>query len=145
MENPTNNTATPQVPEFLWVEEPNVRGTSGILTFCVSTLIICVWSALHFDIPQRRHTNTERLAFGILWMIVGVLCPEGLLTSALFQRIDASILEGYASLYLQSETQAKPGWLTRTLKRFVEKAGGKPVSSTHHLFNSLSKVSAGRA
>jgi len=145
MENPTNNTTTPHMPEFLWVEEPSFRGSSGILTFCVSTLIICVWSALHFDIPQRRHTNTERFAFGILWMIVGVLCPGGLLTSAIFQRIDASILEGYASLSLQSETQAKPGWLTRTLKRFVLKAGGKSVSSPHHLCNSLSRVSAGRA
>jgi len=140
-----NNTTTPQMPMFLWVQEPNVRGTSAILIFCFSTLIICAWSALHLDIPQRRHTKRERFAFGTLWMIVGVLCPEGLLTSAIFQRIDTSILEGYASLYLQSDTQAEPGWLTRILKRFVEKAGGKPVSSTHHLCNSLSKVSAGRA
>jgi len=131
MESPTSNTTTLQTPAFLWVQEPNVRGTFGILTFCLSTLIICAWSALHFDIPKRRHRRRDHLALGSLWMMVAVLCPEGLLAAAIYQRIDASILEGYASLYLVSERQACPGWLTRVLKRFLGKTGGKVVSSPH--------------
>jgi len=64
-------------------------------------------------------------------MMVAVLCPEGLFAAAIYQRIDASILEGNASLYLLSERQADPGWLTRVLKRFLGKTGGKEVSSSH--------------
>jgi hypothetical protein len=82
MENRTINTTTLQKPVFLWVQEPTVRGTFGILTFCLSTLIICAWSALHFDIPKRRHRRRDHLAFGVMWMVVAVLCPEGLLAAA---------------------------------------------------------------
>ena len=72
MENPTNQTTTPQGPVLLWVEEPKVRGTLGILIFCLSTLIICVWSALHFNIPKSRQTKRDRLAFGAFWVIIAV-------------------------------------------------------------------------
>ena len=64
-------------------------------------------------------------------MMVAVLCPEGLLAAAIYQHIDASILEGYASLYLLSERPADPGWLTRVLMRFLGKTEGKVVSSLH--------------
>ena len=58
-----------------------------------------------------------------------MLCPEGLLIAAIFQRIDASILEVYAPLYLQSQTRADPGWFTQVLKRHLfGKAGDKTVS-----------------
>ena len=133
MGNPTSNTTTLQDPPFLWVQEPNVRGTFGILTFCLSTLIICAWSALHFDIPKRRHRRRDHLAFGVIWTMVAVLCPEGLLAAAIYQRVDASILEGYASLYLLSERQVEAGWLTRVLKRFLRNTRGKEVSTPHLL------------
>ena len=61
--------------------------------------------------------------------MVAVLCPEGLLAAAIYQRIDASILEGYASLYLLSERQAQAGWLTRLLKGFLGNTRGKEVST----------------
>ena len=131
--NPMSNTTTLQDPAFLWVQEPNVRGTFGILTFCLSTLIICAWSALHFDIPKRRHRRRDHVAFGVIWTMVAVLCPEGLLAAAIYQRIDASILEGYASLYLLSERQAQAGWLTRLLKGFIGNTRGKEVSTPHLL------------
>ena len=131
MGSPTSNTTTLQKPVFLWVEEPNVRGTFGILTFCLSTLVICAWSALHFDIPKRRHRRRDHLAFGVMWMMVAVLCPEGLLAAAIYQHIDASILEGYASLYLLSERPADPGWLTRILMRFLGKTERRDVSSPY--------------
>jgi hypothetical protein len=93
------------------------------LILCFSTLIICVWSALHFDIPRRRHRKRDGLAFGALWMIIATLCPEGLLAAAIHQHIDASMLEAYASVYLPSRTQANPGWLTRVLKRRLVNRG----------------------
>jgi len=108
-------------------------------------MIVCVWSALHFDIPRRRHRKRDCLVFGVLWVIKTVLCPEGLLAAAIYQRIDASILEGYASLYLPSQTQADPGWFTRVLKGYLGKlkAEGKTVSSPQLLYTGISRVSAG--
>ena len=74
-------------------------------------------------------------------MVVAVLCPEGLLASAIYQRIDASILEGYAPLYLQAETRADTGWLTQVLKRFLGKAGRNEVSSLYFPYTSTSRSS----
>ena len=71
-----------------------------------------------------------------------MLCPEWLLAVAIYQRIDASILEVYAPLYLRSQTPADPGWFTRMLKRYLGKARDKTVSSPSLLSSSASRVSA---
>ena len=71
----------------------------------------------------------DRLAFGVMWIIIAMLCPEGLLVAAIYQHIDASVLEIYAPLYIPSEKEAEranPGWFTRVLKRYIR---DKTVSS----------------
>ena len=56
---------------------------------------------------------------------------EGLLLAAIYQRIDARILEGYAFLSLLSERQADAEWRTRVLKQFLGDTRGKEVSTPH--------------
>ena len=125
MENPINQTTDPERPAFHWVLGPIVRGTWDIFIISLSTLIICVWSALHFDIPSRRHQTKDRLAFGVMWIIIAMLCPEGLLVAAICQHIDASTLEVNASLCIPSQVKdekaekAGSGWFTRVLKRYL--------------------------
>ena len=94
MENPAANTTTPSNPPYLWVGEPEQRTTFGILSFCFSTLIICVWSTVHFNVPRRRHTNTRRLFLQVAWMLIALLAPEYLLYLAVCERIDAGFLLG---------------------------------------------------
>jgi hypothetical protein len=109
MENPTGNATTPSNPSFLWVEESNQRGTFGILSFCFSTMVICVWNTLHFDIPVTRHSRIRRFFVSVLWMLIAFLAPEALLCTAALQRIDAGILARKAMKYLPFRQLADPG------------------------------------
>ena len=92
MDNPATNTTTPGSPPYLWEAEPTRRGTFGIISFCLSTLLICIWSTLHFNIPIRRYTATRRFFLQLFWMILALLAPELLLFLAINERISAGIL-----------------------------------------------------
>ena len=92
MENPGINTTTPSYPSYHWVGEPNQRGTFGIISLCFSTLIICVWSTLHFNVPIRRYTDTRRFFLHAFWMFIALLAPEVLLYLAIQERIEAGKL-----------------------------------------------------
>jgi len=122
MENPANNTTTPGDPSFSWKPEPTQRGTFGIFSFCLSTLIICVWSALHFDIPATRHTLTHRIFIQVSWMVVALIAPEVLLCAAINQRVDAEILMAKAA--------AEPTILARLFYLVTRRA--RPAVSTQH-------------
>jgi len=92
MDNPAANATTPSNPTSLWVPEPKQRGTFGIISICLSTLIICIWSTLHFNIPTMRCTVTRRFFTQVLWMFIALLAPEYLLYLAIIERVNAGIL-----------------------------------------------------
>ena len=92
MENPANNSTAPSNPPYNWEAEPKRRGTFGIISLCFSTMIICVWSTLHFNIPIRRYTVARRFFLQVSWMIIALLAPEFLLYLAINERIMASVL-----------------------------------------------------
>src|SRR5258708_31454306 len=94
MENPPANTTSPTDPPYSWVGESNQRSTFGILSFCYSTLIICVWNTVHFNVPRRRQSNTLRVFLQVGWMIIALVAPEFLLYFAINERIDAWFLLG---------------------------------------------------
>lgn len=73
----------------LWIAQPDFRGTFGILSLCISTLIICVWNAIHLDIPMHRFSTTRKLFVSLAWMIVAIFGPELLLFIAFNQRLAA--------------------------------------------------------
>ena len=77
---------------LLWVPEPNFRGTSGIFSLCLSTMIISVWSAVHFDIPTTRQGTMSSFVTSVLWMLAALFCPELLLLIAFNQRANASYI-----------------------------------------------------
>ena len=92
MENPATNATTPNDPPHPWVPEPKQRGTFGIISLCLSTMIICIWSTLHFNIPIKRYTATRRFFIQVSWMFIALLAPEVLLFLAINERINAGIL-----------------------------------------------------
>ena len=89
MENPATDTTTPSYPRIRWKAEPNQRGTSAIASLCASTLIICIWSAVHYNIPIRRYTDTRRFFLQASWMLIALLGPEVLLFLAINESITA--------------------------------------------------------
>ncbi|KLO11468.1 hypothetical protein SCHPADRAFT_942033 [Schizopora paradoxa] len=87
----------------LWIAQPDFRGTFGILSLCLSTLLICVWNAIHPDIPMRRFSTTRKLFVAFMWMVVAIFAPELLLFIAFNQRLAATKV-----LKLASKTFSAP-------------------------------------
>ncbi|EKM56214.1 uncharacterized protein PHACADRAFT_257317 [Phanerochaete carnosa HHB-10118-sp] len=49
-----NSTVSPTAAS--WHADPAVRGTWGIISTCLATLVICAWNAVHIDIPIRSRS-----------------------------------------------------------------------------------------
>ena len=127
MENPAINTTNPSHPSFNWVGEPNQRGTFGIISLCFSTLIICIWSTLHFNVPIRRYTDTHRFFLHVFWMLIALLAPEVLLYFAIQERIKAGEL--LTKVLKFHPHLAKPGVFTRMYNQIRGPAEPKDVSA----------------
>lgn len=84
-----NSTLEPVKATVLWVGEPKFRGTFGIFSLCLSTLVICVWSAVHLDIPTKRQSKIVSFFMSFFWMLAALFCPELLLLISFNQRKNA--------------------------------------------------------
>ena len=72
-----------------WVSDPNGRGTLGLILSCLLTLGLCVWSAMHLNIPQKDETRPQYWARNCKWVLLGVLIPELVVLSAWRQWLSA--------------------------------------------------------
>ena len=127
MENTATNTTIPGNPPYNWMGEPKQRGTFGIMSLCFSTLIICIWSTLHFNVPTKRYTVTRRFFIQVFWMILALLAPEVLLFLAINERITAGVL--LKKVLKFHPHLAKPGMFTRTYNWICGRAEAKGVSA----------------
>jgi hypothetical protein len=67
-EAPTNSSAR-------WRDGPDQRGSFEILSSCLITLALCIWTAVHLNIPQRN--GFWRHVFRKLgWLMSGMFTPE---------------------------------------------------------------------
>lgn len=82
-------------PSF--VTEPKGRGTVGLLTSCVITLTLCVWTAIHLNII-RSPTLARRLGFKTLYVLLGLFAPEIILATAYSEWKDAKRISKAAQL-----------------------------------------------
>lgn len=86
---PTNSSE----PQFLtYVGDPNGRGTLSLVISCLLTLVLCVWSALHLNVPLRADTRLHYIFVNIRWIITGVYAPELVVFTAWRQWSSARIL-----------------------------------------------------
>lgn len=63
-----NETAT-------WLPEPTQRGSWGLLSTCLTTIGLCVWTTVHLNIPGHKHTKRHfwtKLGLAAL----GLFAPE---------------------------------------------------------------------
>lgn len=78
-----------------WTPEPRGRGTWSILSNCIFTLIICIWTVIHDDVPIKdSHSSTlsfhkitpfSRLLSKLQWMLYAFLAPEHMIIMAYSQ------------------------------------------------------------
>lgn len=102
-------------PLTAWQPEPQFRGTFTILTSCVSTLLICTWSALHADIQQGKPT-VKKYADKGGWLIIGLLAPELILLAAINQYLMALSITKDAQIFLRPPKKG-PSWFRRLFNR----------------------------
>ena len=92
-----------------WRSGPTVdtRGTWDIISICLSTLLICVWKAVHIDIPL--HQGQSNFVNKLGWLVAGILAPDMLLYIACCQAYGAYIVHVSAKEYLDCPPEP-PGW-----------------------------------
>ena len=89
------------------------RTRYDIFSTCFSTVVICVWSALHMNIPTRdRRSMKTRLVKGG-WVALGLLMPDLLLLIAVCELASAVILLRKAYKHLPDLPSPPEGWLYR--------------------------------
>ena len=59
-----------------WRDEPLTRGTWNILSTCLITLALCLWTALHLNIPRHREGVWRSKMRKARWLLLGLLAPE---------------------------------------------------------------------
>ena len=110
--------ATSEVETKTWFSAPNYRGTWDIIVSCILTLIICVWSALHLNVPVDSSTLTQRNLRRTRWIVLGIFAPELVVSSAFAQYLTArwlrrKILEDVK--YRKAEVRDSMAWKRYTL------------------------------
>ena len=89
----TNSSSSSDSPKFVgYVGDPNGRGTASLVISCLLTLILCVWSALHLNIPFENQTTLGHFLLNLRWIVAGVYAPELVVFTAWRQWSSARIL-----------------------------------------------------
>jgi hypothetical protein len=70
-----------------WAPNPDGRGTSSLIISCVVTLTLCVWSALHLNVPTRPTTKSRLALEKTKWVLYGIFAPELVVATAASQYI----------------------------------------------------------
>jgi hypothetical protein len=75
-----------------WTSSAKLRGTSDVLWSCLVTLIACIYTSIHLNVPQNKDGKDGRwvlLMRHIGWAIVTLLAPELVIYMALSQYLKA--------------------------------------------------------
>lgn len=104
--------ATPDA-EVSWYSAPNFRGTWDLIVSCVLTLVICVWSALHLNVPAETSRLRDRNIRRLRWILLGIFAPEVVVSTAFAQFLTARWLrnEIRADIKYRDKDKVSPTWL----------------------------------
>jgi hypothetical protein len=72
-----------------WVADPTSRGTWSILYSCLFTLLLCVYTAIHLNVPPFYDTTLSFYLRKVKWVLIAVFAPEIVLYTAFEQFIMA--------------------------------------------------------
>lgn len=89
----TTNFPNPSPPNFVgFVSDPNGRGTISLLVSCLLTLVLCVWSALHLNVPRQASSKIDTCLCNLRWVLAGIYAPELVVFTAWRQWTSAKLL-----------------------------------------------------
>ena len=72
----TNTTALHNDIAPGWVSGPKERGTWQILYSCLFTLLLCVYTAIHLNVPHKDDTAFRFWLRKLKWVVIAVFAPE---------------------------------------------------------------------
>ncbi|ORY58714.1 uncharacterized protein BCR38DRAFT_352335 [Pseudomassariella vexata] len=75
-----------------FVSDPDSRGTVSLLFSCILTLTLCVWSAVHLNLPKCNEKDLKYTWRYFKWSMLGVFGPELVVWTAWRQYISARAL-----------------------------------------------------
>jgi len=58
-----------------WRAEPALRGTYSIHSSCLTTMVLCVWTAVHLNLPEHNRAHTHKWR-KLEWLLIGLFAPE---------------------------------------------------------------------
>jgi hypothetical protein len=70
-----------------WVPDPSGRGTLSLVISCIVTFTLCVWSALHLNVPAANSTSCRLALEKTKWVLYGIFAPELVVATAASQYI----------------------------------------------------------
>ncbi len=68
-----------------WVPDADTRGTWNLLYSCVFTLALCVWTAIHLNVPAPGESSFRQTCRKAKWVIAAIFAPELAVFSAWYQ------------------------------------------------------------
>lgn len=83
MLQPMGNTTV--FPAARWHPEPRTRGTFSILSSCLITMSLCIWTSLHLNLPEHKKEHLLKYR-KLAWMVAGLIAPEMVVWNAWEQR-----------------------------------------------------------
>lgn len=76
-----------------WVSDPDGRGTFTILSSCVLTLSLCVYTSIHLNVRPYKQTELRSWVETTKWVFFGILAPELMVFVAWRQYMSARALD----------------------------------------------------
>ena len=63
------------VPPAAWHPEPKFRGTYSVLSTCLFTMSLCIWTSVQLNLRQHKKQYLQ-VWKKLGWLIMGLLAPE---------------------------------------------------------------------
>ena len=103
---PASNVTTASIVVTGWISEPSTRGTWSLLYSCFFTIGLCIWTAIHPDIPSFQHSQRHAFFCKLAWVGIAFAVPELVLCVASSQLIRAWNLRQRLRKVMQSHVLA---------------------------------------
>ncbi|KAG9240113.1 hypothetical protein BJ878DRAFT_585146 [Calycina marina] len=91
-----------------WISDPAGRGAFSLLFSSLLTLGLCVWSAMHLNIPPHDERPAQSWMRNFKWGLIGVFAPELVVFAAWRQYNSAKALHAEIQGYLGAEQLTPP-------------------------------------
>jgi hypothetical protein len=96
-----------------WHPEPRERGTFNILSTCLTTMILCVWTSVHLNIPEHNGGIRRTFLRKSGWLLLALLAPEIVAWNAWEQRHIAAEITNISVKVFGPGQSSSPGWIRR--------------------------------